>query len=164
MIKRRLVWALLLLSLWTVPVRAGEIPVTRGEFVVLMWESQGGVPFDKTAHPFLDLPDDAQAQAAAWAYDLGLVRGVGENRFAPDRPLTREECATLLRRLDARLGFDVFLPAGAALCNDYEGVTPWAEDNLYWACITGRMSWLHNRLAPQGPVDAAEAAGLLAVS
>lgn len=160
MIKRRLICALLLLSLWTLPIRAGEAPVTRGEFLVLMWESQGGVPFDKTAHPFTDLPDDLQAQAVAWAYDLGLVHGVGGTFFAPGRTLTRQECAVLLRRLDARLGFDVFFPDGPALCNDYEGVDPWAGDDLYWACVTGRMGWQESRLAPQGTVSVRQATAL----
>ena len=159
--KRRIFCALLLASLFPLSVRAGEAPVTRGEFALLLWESQGGVPFDKTAHPFTDLPEDGHAQAVAWAWSEGLVRGVGEDRFAPDRPLTREECATLLRRLDAQLGFDVFLPLGASLCNDYEGVNLWAGDDLYWACITARMGWLDNRLAPLGPVTWDEAQGLL---
>lgn len=155
--KHRLSGALLLLWLLSIPAHAAEAPVTRGEFVVLLWESQGGVPFDKTAHPFTDLKEDGQAQAAAWAYSEGLVQGVGGSLFAPARPLTREECATLLRRLDAHLGRDVFLPDGAALCNDYEGVNLWAGDDLYWACITGRMAWQENRLAPQGPVTQEEA-------
>lgn len=155
--KGRLSLFLPLLWLLTVPAHAAEAPVTRGEFVVLMWESRGGVPFDKTAHPFTDLPEDGQAQAAAWAWSQGLIQGVGGGLFAPDRPLTREECATLLRRLGRSLGLDAFLPDGAALCNDYEGVTLWAGDDLYWACITGRMAWWENRLFPQGLIERAEA-------
>lgn len=155
--KRPMLLPLLILLLWSVPALGSEAPVTRGEFLVLIWESQGCVPFDKTAHPFADLPEDAQAQAAAWAWDLGLVRGVGGFRFAPDRPITRQECAVLLRRLERRLGFEPFLPAGAALCNDSEGTAPWAGDDLYWACVTGRIPWCDCRLAPRGLVDAREA-------
>lgn len=157
--KKRLFFPVLLLLL-SLPTRAAEPPVTRGEFVILMWESQGGVPFDITAHPFTDLEGrDEEAQAVAWAYDLKLVKGVGDALFAPDRSLTREECATFLRRLDAHLGLDTFLPGGAALCNDYENVSLWAQDDLYWACIMGRMDWLENQLAPKGSVglDAAKA-------
>ena len=157
--KKRLFFPVLLLLL-SLPAHAAEPPVTRGEFVTLMWESQGGVPFDITAHPFTDLEGrDEAAQAVAWAYDLELVKGVGNALSAPDRPLTREECATFLRRLDAHLGLDTFLPEGATLCNDDENVSPWAQDDLYWACIMGRMDWLENRLAPKGPVglDAARA-------
>lgn len=159
--KRFWVSLLLLLPLWTLSAAAqdGE-PVTRGEFVILVWESQGGVPFDKTAHPFSDLTGrDEIAQAAAWGWELGIVRGVGDGLFAPDRPITREECAALLRRSDSRLGRDVFLPDGPSLCNDNEGISPWAADDLYWACVTGRMDWLDGRLAPQAPVTRQEAEG-----
>lgn len=152
-----------LLALFSLPSHALDKAVTRGEFVVLMWESRGAVPFDKTDHPFADLKEDGQCQAAAWAYQEGLVQGVGSSLFAPERPLTREECATLLRRMDAHLGRDVFLPDGPALCNDYEGVSPWAGDDLYWACITGRMDWLECRLAPLSFVTHEEAKGYLSL-
>lgn len=160
--KRRLFCMLLILALLPLPARGGGETVTRGEFLLLLWESWGGVPFDKTAHPFTDLTGrDDLAQAAAWAYDLGLVKGVGEDRFAPDRPLTREECAHLLRRNDARLGRDVFLPDGAAACNDYQDISPWADDSLYWACIMGRLPWRDCRLAPLSPITPEEAAYVL---
>lgn len=155
--KKASLFLLLLPAFLLLGVHGREEEVTRGDFLLLLWESQGGVPFDKTAHPFADLPRDDQAQAAAWAWQEGLVRGVGESLFAPDRPLSREECATLLRRLDAHLQRDDLLPQDAALCNDYEGVSLWAGDDLYWACITGRMDWREDRLAPLDPVTPGEA-------
>ena len=155
--KRHLIAALLLLSLLPVAALGWAGNVTRGEFVMLLWTVSGAVPFDKTAHPFTDLAGREELeQAAAWAYDLGLVKGVGEDRFAPDRLLTREECATLLRRNDTRLGREVFLPDGAAECNDGLDISPWADDSLYWACITGRMDWWRSRLCPTGPVTVQE--------
>lgn len=158
--KRRLICALFLLALCVRSVRAAEVPVTRGEFLLLLWEDHGAVPYDVTAHPFTDLLGrDAEAQAAAWAWENGLANGVGGNLFAPDRPLSREECAAFLRRYDAFLGRDVFLPLGPSLCNDYEDISPWAQDDLYWACITGRMGWLNSRLAPLSSVTRREAEG-----
>ena len=149
-----------LLALLLCPVRASESPITRGDFLLLLWEDRGALPYDVTAHPFTDLDGkDAEAQAAAWAWEYGLANGVGGNLFAPDRSLTREECAALLRRYDAFCGRDIFFPLGASLCNDYEGISPWAGDDLYWACVTGRMDWLENRLAPLSPVSREEAKG-----
>lgn len=148
----------LLLAFFLCPIRAAEAPVTRSDFLLLLWEDRGAVPYDITAHPFTDLSGrDAEAQAAAWAWANGLANGVGGDLFAPDRPLTREECAAFLRRYDAFLGRDIFLPLGPSLCNDYEDISPWAQDDLYWACITGRMDWLENRLAPLSPVTRKEA-------
>ncbi len=138
-----------------------EAPVSRGEVLLLLWQSAGAVPYDKTAHPFTDLSlRDDLSQAAGWAYGLGLVKGVGDGLFAPDRPMTREELATLLRRNDALLGLDTWLPDGAALCNDYADISPWADDSLYWACIMGRMDWKNCRLAPLDYATYAEAEAL----
>lgn len=132
--------------------------VTRGDVLLLLWQSAGAVPYDVTAHPFSDLEGrDDLRQAAGWAYGLGLVKGVGDGLFAPDRTMTREEFATLLRRSDAFWGRDVWLPDGAALCNDYADISPWADDSLYWACIMGRMDWRDCRLAPLDGVTRAEA-------
>lgn len=136
-------------------------PVSRGEVLLLLWRSAGAVPYDKTAHPFTDLAGrDDLAQAAGWAWDAGLVKGVGDGLYAPDRPMTREELATLLRRNDALLGRDTWLPDGAALCNDYADISPWADDSLYWACIMGRMAWRNCRLAPLEYATCAEAEAL----
>lgn len=158
--KRWPVWLFLLLPLCLWSARAAEAPVTRGEFLLLLWEDGGALPYDITAHPFTDLRGrDAEAQAAAWGWENGLANGVGGGLFAPDRALTREECAAFLRRYDAFLGRDVFLPLGPSLCNDNEGISPWAQDDLYWACITGRMGWLNSRLAPLSPVTREEAKG-----
>lgn len=72
-------------------------------------------------------------------------------RCSPYRPVTREETAVLLRRYAARLGRDTFLPDGVAACNDYEGISPWADDSLYWAADTGLIDWSSGgRLDPGG--------------
>lgn len=142
-------------------LQGGETPITRGDFALLLWQSAGGTSYDVSALPFSDVPkDDDCAQAVCWAYDLGLTQGVGEGRFAPDRPLTREEWATLLRREDARQGRDTWFP-DAGICNDFQDISPWADDSLYWACSTSRIGWKDDRLAPLAPVTEAEAAASL---
>ena len=157
--RRRLCSLFLVLSLLSRPAYAHQASetVTRGQFLLLLWRAGGEVPFDKTAHPFTDLEEDAFSQAAAWAFNEGLICGVGSDLFAPYRSLTREECAVLLRRWDSYLGRNVFYPEGAAACNDFFDISPWADDSLYWACGTGRMDWRYNRLAPLSPVTWAEA-------
>lgn len=136
---------------------SSQEPITRGNFTILLWQSAGGVSYDVSACPFSDVePNAFWAQAVCWAWDEGLVQGTGDGLFSPDRLLTREECAALLRRNDARLGRDTFFP-DAGICNDFQDISSWADDSLYWACSTGRMDWLDNRLAPYAPVTQAEA-------
>lgn len=121
--------------------RAQPSPVTRIQLIRALWVWGGSVPYD-AAGPFSDVTqEDDGATAVAWAYDLGILLGTGGGRCSPYRPVTREETAVLLRRYAARLGRDTFLPDGVAACNDYEGISPWADDSLYWAADTGLIDW-----------------------
>ena len=111
---RQLIPALLLLTLLLPAAAAAQSPVTRVQFVAALWTCSGAVPYDANG-PFSDVnPNSPGATAVAWAYDLGIVRGTGGTLFVPDRPITREEAAVLLRRYAVHLGRDTFLPSGVA--------------------------------------------------
>ena len=82
--------ALLLLFLLLFPrARAAAAPaaVTRGEFVVLLWESAGAVPGD-AAQGFSDvLKDDDCSTAVGWAAERRLVLGTGARLFTVAGPV-----------------------------------------------------------------------------
>ncbi len=159
---RRAAVLLLALLFLFLPARAQSSAATRADFVTALWESAGAVPFDANT-PFTDVaPTAAYAPAVGWACGEGILYGVGEDRFAPDRPITREEAAALLRRWAGRLGRSTFLPDGVAECNDYADLSPWADDSLYWACDVGLIPWSpEGRLAPQDTLTQEEIAGIL---
>lgn len=137
-------------------------PVTRGEFILALWESAGAVPYD-ASDSFCDVAlNDTWATAVGWAKHEQLILGTGENAFEPERVLTREEAATILRRWAERLGQDTFLPDGVAECNDNTDISPWADDSLYWACDTGVLEWSPGgRLDPYGSLSWTELEGAL---
>ena len=125
---RQLIPALLLLTLLVPAAAAVEVPVTRAQFVSALW-SWAGSPPCAGGQPFSDVPQTAPwLSALCWAAGEGLVRGTGGLLFTPDRPITREEAAILLRRYAARLGRDVSFPE-IARCNDFEDISPWADDS-----------------------------------
>ena len=159
---RQLIPALLLLTLLLPAAAAAQSPVTRVQFVAALWTCSGAVPYDANG-PFSDVnPNSPGATAVAWAYDLGIVRGTGGTLFVPDRPITREEAAVLLRRYAVHLGRDTFLPSGVAACNDFEGISPWADDSLYWACDAGVLNWSEGgRLDPGGTLTLAQLQAVL---
>ncbi|MSA85695.1 S-layer homology domain-containing protein, partial [Odoribacter splanchnicus] len=50
-----------------------------------------------------------------------------------------------------------FLPSGVAACNDFEGISPWADDSLYWAAGIGLLAWgADGRPEPQGTLSPEE--------
>ena len=57
---------------------------------------------------FIDVDDNAYyANAVAWAEDCGVVNGISENEFAPDRNITREQLAAIMYRFAQHMGYDV---------------------------------------------------------
>ena len=60
--------------------------------------------YAKLVHGFTDVPQDAWfADVVARAAELGLMEGVGDNKFEPDRPLTRAEAAAVAVRIVDKL-------------------------------------------------------------
>lgn len=156
--------AALLIVLLFVSVCAGaaEAPATRGDFVAALWTADSGVPV-LVPTAFSDVgPNETYTEGVSWAYERSLALGVGDGLFLPERPITREEAATILRRYCAWMGWDTFLPDGVAECNDYEGISPWADDSLYWATDVGLIEWSQGgRLDPLGPLTATQVEQLM---
>lgn len=75
--------------------------VTRIEFVAMVARALDLKSGTKTSLPFADadqIPAWGKDYAAA-AYEAGLIQGKGNDRFAPNDPVTRAEAVTLLLRM-----------------------------------------------------------------
>jgi len=70
------------------------------------------------------------SDAVTWAYDAGVVQGLGGGRFAPNDSLTREQLAVMMHRLAQDRNDDVSVPANA---NVPAGVSTWASEAMRWA-------------------------------
>lgn len=78
---------------------APERPVTRAEFAALMLRVLGITAYRPSEPTFGDVtPDRWYYGEVEAAYRAGLVKGVGADRFEPDRTNTREEMAVLVLR------------------------------------------------------------------
>ncbi|MDO5141854.1 MAG: S-layer homology domain-containing protein [Eubacteriales bacterium] len=76
--------------------------MTRGMFVTVMERTAkklGVYQAPEQVEPFSDVrPTDYFAAGVAWAQANGLVNGVGEGRFAPHDPISREQMCALMDR------------------------------------------------------------------
>ena len=73
-------------------------PMTRGMFVTVLARVDG-VEGNDQANPFEDVPSGMwYSGAVAWAAERGIVLGVGGNRFAPERQVSRQEMAAFIAR------------------------------------------------------------------
>ncbi len=98
-------------------------------------------------HPFTDTQDGYIEKAHA----AGIVQGVGEGLFSPDKVVTREQLATMLCRAMALVepgwGENVPLPTGYT---DLDQVSDWAREGLSALLARGMMQGVsETRISPK---------------
>lgn len=138
--------------------------LSRGMTAQLLYNMEGrpAVTFDETV--FSDIAAGAwYANAVIWAYQNGIVQGVGGGRFDPGANITREQLATILYNYSVFTGLDTTIPSSASLdeFSDSAEVNDWAYDALRWLVQNDIMGGYSGRLRPRGTATRAECAALL---
>ena len=75
-----------------------DITLTRGQFIVLLMRAYGLEPDQTSNDNFTDAGSTYYTGYLAAAKRLGISTGVGENKFAPDDQISRQDMATMLYR------------------------------------------------------------------
>lgn len=117
-------------------------------------------------NPFADVSRGAWYEdAVSWAVAEGITQGVGEDRFAPDSPVTREQFVALLYRYGVRQGRDMTgTPGGGDLtsCQDLQDISHYALIPLEWAASAGLIEGDdQGQLRPRDQATRAEVAAIL---
>ncbi len=104
--------------------------ITRGEFcrlAVQAYMSKMGNKVDTEAEsPFIDV-DNAYITSA---YKLKIVAGVGNNKFAPNNDITRQEAAVMLNNLASATGVNNNTPKKEKFI-DEDHFAVWAKKEIY---------------------------------
>ena len=116
--------------------------LTRAMFVTILGRMAGVRAADYPRCAFTDVADDAYyAPYIEWARRMNIVSGVGENRFAPDMPATREQLAVIVDYYALQQGIltvdsaPIALPFTAA-----DAVRPWARNTVSQLVRAGALS------------------------
>jgi len=121
--------------------------ITRAEFCALavsLYENAMGTEITGR----VKFVDTANVDVEKMAY-LGVVNGVGDNSFAPNQPLNREQAAVILSRLAAALGET--LPVGAATFRDKGSLSFWAVEAVGQMQLAGIMKGVGDDMfSPRG--------------
>jgi len=119
----------------------------------------------QTACRFQDVAPEAwYAGSIAWAEQKGIVSGVGRDRFAPDRAITRQEMTTILHNYTKLSGLDVSDPESLVIVeyDDRNQISDWAIASMRWAIHEGLLFGKPEHvLDPQGLATRAEAAAVV---
>lgn len=121
-------------------------PITRAEGTALLLRAMQWPEDSKGQAPFTDTKDTWYQNAAAAAYEHGLVKGKG-TAFAGEAQLTREELAAMLCRVKNLAESET--PAAFA---DQAAISPWAIGAVQAACEQGLLVGDGEYFDPQGAV------------
>ena len=138
-----------------------EVPTTRAMFVTMLARFQSSL--DGTTRidgdsTFKDMTEETWWSASArWAADAGIVKGMPDGTFAPDKPITREQMATMLYRYAEYLGLATGLSAGLSSFPDSGEVRSWALEGMEYAVGSGLIEGSDGSLLPAKDATRAQA-------
>lgn len=141
--------------------------MTRGMLVTVLYRMDGSVEVtDEERACFEDVAGAYYTNAVAWAYANGIVNGMTDTTFEPNRVVTRQEAVTIFYRycVDYNL-------LGVEAGQDLEGfvdraeVSSFAEEALTWAVATGLINGTAGSdgmyLNPKDALNRGQAAAML---
>ena len=135
---------------------------TRAAMATVLYRMAGS-PQVTGSNPFTDVKEGTwYTEAVNWAYENGIVKGVTEELFAPNRAITRQEAATMIYRFSgAYLGADVSNEADLSSFPDSANIQPYARQAMAWAVEQGIILGSDGKLKPQSQALRTELAAIL---
>ncbi len=112
---------------------------------------------------FQDVEDGSWYElAVGWAAKNGIVMGVGDDKFAPNEPVTREQVASILYRYATFKGEDTTQTTDISKYFDHEEISDYAKEAMTWANARGFITGATvDTLNPLGNASRAELATIL---
>lgn len=137
--------------------------LSRGQFLVMVMRAYGISADEGSKDNFSDAGATYYTGYLAAAKRLGITAGVGNNAFAPDMQITRQEMVTLLYNTLKPIGK---LPASTSeksltAFHDANGIASWAKDAMGLFVRTGTISGSDGKLNPTDTTSRAELAQVL---
>ena len=131
---------------------------TRAMTATVLWRVDGECPVSGPAS-FTDLTEDWYANAVAWAERTGVVNGIGDGLFAPDRAVTREELVTMVWRLagEPKAKGDI------TAFPDHAEISDYAKTAFAWAIGRKIINGSDGKLLPQQTATRAQFAKIITV-
>ncbi len=136
--------------------------MTRAMLVQILYNLEG-TPSISGNSVFTDVSTGSwYFNAVKWAADNQIVNGIGNNLFAPDVSVTREQTATILYRYFQFKGIAVDQKGNLSTFKDGTSVSSWAADAMIWAVGAGVIKGVSStELQPQGTTTRAQMAQIL---
>lgn len=115
--------------------------LTRAMFVTVLGQLAQIDEADYPAVSFSDVvPGSWYAPYVEWAAQQDIVSGIGDGRFDPEAPITREQMASIIARYVQSTGKTLPTIAAPVVLQDMDAVSGWALDGVELMRMTGIIS------------------------
>jgi Listeria/Bacterioides repeat len=140
-----------------------EAKLTRGQFLVMMMRAYGVKPDENPKDNFADAGSTYYTGYLAAAKRLGISGGIGNNMFAPDKEITRQEMFTLLYNVLKGIGELPEGKSGKQLSDfsDTGQIASWAKEAMTLLMETGTIGGNAGKLTPTKTTTRAEMAQVM---
>ncbi|MDD4834294.1 MAG: S-layer homology domain-containing protein, partial [Lutispora sp.] len=143
--------------------------LTRGQFITMLMRAYGIEPDTSRSDNFSDSGSTWYTGYLAAAKRLGISAGVGNNMFAPDREIIRQEMFTLLYNVlrviqqfpETKKSDEVSPGRTLSEFTDEGQIASWAREAMSLLVETDTISGNAGKLAPQSTATRAEMAQVL---
>jgi len=137
--------------------------LTRGQFLVMVMKAYGQKPDENAEDNFTDAGNTYYTGYLAAAKRLGITSGIGENKYAPQNQITRQEMFTLLYNTLKLIGQLPTNNNGNAVTTfaDAGDIAPWAKDAMTMFVNAGIIAGSDNKLTPVATTNRAQMAQVL---
>ena len=142
---------------------APDTAMTRGMLVTALGRLAGMDVKTYTTNSFTDVKaDSAFRPYIEWAYKKGIVQGIGNQQFAPDRAITREEIAVIFANYAKATGYKLPVTREATAYADASSI-----GSVYQTAVTAMqqagimMGGTGNKFNPKASATRAEVSSML---
>ena len=137
--------------------------MTRGMLVATLGRLAGVNGKDYDTNSFSDVQKDSPYRPyIEWAYSKGIVYGIGNDSFAPDKSITREEMAVIFERYAKATGYHIPVNRQANIYADKENIGSEYKEAVTAMQQSGIMMGVEgNRFNPKGTATRAEVSAML---
>jgi hypothetical protein len=137
--------------------------VTRADFLVMVMRSYGIEKDTVITNNFIDAGNKYYSAYLAAAKRMGLINGLGNNRYGPEKNISRQDMFVILYNVLDKLGE---LPTGTKgrTLEDFKDagdITNYAKDVMKLFVETGTITGYGTNLTPKATSTRAEAAQVL---
>lgn len=136
-----------------------DLSMTRGMFVTVLGRVENIDPTQADASGFMDVPEDAYyAGYVGWAARNGIVAGVSDSVFEPERGISRQEICTIVHRYLVWKDVSLQTVPSAQFADDAQ-IAEWAKESVYVCRSAGIVCGVgDNYFAPNVAARRCEAA------